>query len=257
MSRCYFENAWQTARERCKVITCCFWRRPDYTRQVLESLRRCKGIQDYLLLIQQDGADDRGDAGQSAVRAICEKINFAPARIVSESTHLGCNQNTRRALAAGFRHADYVIHVEDDILLAPDALRYFEWARQFGSDPSLFIASAWGYPPAWRPSSGSSKPAGTDYAVSSNAWLWIWGFATWRDRWEQMEANWTSCVDDKGHSWDCYLNEQVRGARESLMPHTSRSNNIGELDGTHRGACYQSYWAGSPEFENQGQYHRV
>lgn len=260
MNTCFLPPVWrdiQQIRSRAKVITCCFWRRPVYTQMVLDALRACHGIGDYLLLIQQDGADHRGDIGQSQVRKICERIDFADARIISEDQHLGCNQNTRKALAAGFRHSDYVIHVEDDILLSNDALKYFEWCRQFGSDPRLFIASAWGYPPAWKPSSSYAKPPTTDYDVSSSAWLWIWGFATWEDRWRDMDAGWTNCWNDRDESWDCVLNERVRGSRESLMPHTGRSYNIGDNDGTHRGAAKPEYWAGSTGFDNHGTFRRV
>ena len=123
MENCYFVDSWQAACKNAKVITCCFWRRPKYTQRVLDALRQCPGIHEYTLLIQQDGDDGRGDIGQSEVRRVCERINFAPCQIVSESEYLGCNQNTRRALAAGFRHGDYVIHIEDDVQLAPDALR--------------------------------------------------------------------------------------------------------------------------------------
>ena len=39
---------------------------------------------------------------------------------------------------SGFTQADYVILVEDDIVLAPDALEYFEWARDaYQNDPEV------------------------------------------------------------------------------------------------------------------------
>ena len=41
--------------------------------------------------------------------------------------------------------ASFVILVEDDILLAKDALTYFEWAREeYQSDKSIFTVSAYG-----------------------------------------------------------------------------------------------------------------
>ena len=158
----FLTDNFQDARSKAKVITCCFWRRPAYTKKIIDALKKCKGIGEYLILIQQDGADSKGDYGQSVVRNICESIDFAEARIVSESSHLGCNENTRRALAAGFVHSDYVIHIEDDVMVAPDALSYFEWARQFGSDPSLFIVSAWRHPAGWKPLARKPKPLNQD-----------------------------------------------------------------------------------------------
>ena len=228
-----------------------------YTKKVIDALRKCNGISEYLILIQQDGLDKRGDIGQSSVRSLCESIDFAEARILTESKHLGCNENTRRALASGFLHSDYVIHMEDDVMMAPDALRYFEWARQFGSDASLFIASAWCHPKGWKPSLRKPKPSNVDDLVGSDPWLWIWGFSTWRDRWEQMESEWTKCTNDQHTSWDCHLNDNVKGIRQSLVPYTSRSINIGEKGGTHRGSFMLEYWAGSPGFKTSGTYKRV
>lgn len=257
MNNCYFVESWRVACKKAKVITCCFWRRPKYTRRVLDALRNCPGIHEYTLLIQQDGDDGRGDIGQSEVRRICERINFAPFQIVSESEHLGCNHNTRRALAAGFRHSDYVIHIEDDVQLAPDALGYFEWARRFESDPSVFIASAQRHPNGWLPSAVIPKPANEDVLVNMTPDLFIWGFATWRDRWNEMDRNWTKERNDQVDSWDMYLKINVRGNRVSLTPHISRSLNIGFDDGTHCGGESLSYWAGSPNFSSNGNYQRV
>jgi hypothetical protein len=255
MSNCYFVESWQAACKNAKIITCCFWRRPKYTRRVLDALRCCPGIHEYTLLIQQDGADHRGDVGQSEVRSICERINFAPCRIVSESEHLGCNQNTRRALATGFRHADYVIHIEDDIQVAPDALQYFEWAKQFGSDRSVFVASIWEWP-----AFGRRLTPAEDTHVKWHPGLSIWGFATWRDRWEEMEKGWTNSRDDKTESWDQYLEANVKGAeRGSLCPIVSRSINIGAENGTHCGDHLLSYWAGDKSFrrKNPPIYQRI
>jgi hypothetical protein len=247
MNFCSLDDIWKSARANAKVITLCLWRRPKYTREVLNALRNCRGIGDYLLLIQQDGADDRGDVGQSEVRAICEKIDFAPARIVSESEHLGCNMNTRRALATGFRYADYVIHIEDDIQVAPDALQYFEWARQFRSDPSVFVVSIWEWP-----GFGEVRTVEQNTHVKWHPGLSIWGFATWRDRWQQMDQGWTSSTDDKAESWDQYLETHVKGDhRGSLCPMVSRCINIGSEDGTHCGDHLLPYWAGSLAFHRR------
>lgn len=255
MSNCYFVESWRAACKNAKIITLCCWRRPLYTRRVLDALRQCPGIHDYTILIQQDGADDRGDIGQSEVRRFCERVNFAPCRIVSESEHLGCNQNTRRALAAGFRHADYVIHIEDDIQVSPDALQYFEWAKQFGSDPSVFVASIWEWP-----SFGELRKPEQDTHVKWHPGLSIWGFATWRDRWEQMNRGWTDSKDDGVVSWDVHLETTVKGAeRGSLCPMVSRSINIGSENGTHCGDHLLSYWAGAKSFhrKNPQTYQRL
>lgn len=230
-----------------KVITLCLWRRPAYTRQVIDALRNCAGVHDYTIFVHIDG----GDRGvQAAVTQEAGKIDFAKYHIVTEEKNLGCNQNTRRCLEHGFSYSDYVIHCEDDIVFSPDALQYFEWARQFESDPSIFIVSAWPHPNGWLPTRQWSKPPEMDRWASVIPNLWIWGWATWKSRWTEMIANWTQETNDLKDSWDFQL-DRIRGNRGSLVPHTSRSINIGSELGVHRGDHVLPYWAQSPEFSGK------
>lgn len=231
-----------------KVITLCLWRRPKYTRRVLDALRACRGIGNYTIFAHVDGGKSYWDPQDEVIQEV-QKIDFALFDIVASRDNLGCNQSTRAALRRGFEVADFVIHLEDDIVLSPDALCYFEWAQQFQSDPSIWTVSAWRHPAGWQPSSGKPKPANSDRLVGTDIGLWIWGWATWKDRWQEMEARWTPQTNDQVASWDYHLQDNVKGSRLTLLPHTSRSSNIGDEGGIHRGACPLEYWAKSPGFD--------
>jgi hypothetical protein len=229
-----------------KIITLCFWKRPDYAREVLSSLERCFGIQNYTLLIHLDGH------GHKEIPSVAKSVDFAERVVVRHGDHLGCNETTRRALSHGFNESDYVIHVEEDVAIAPDSLRWFEWTHQFGSRSDIFTSNAWRHDVGWLPESGVQCPDGEGEKASIIPFFNCWGWATWIDRWREMESRWTP-GGDHSLSWDVRLSE-IRGNRHGIQPHISRAVNIGEHGGTHRGACGMSYWAGADGFNTSGNY---
>ncbi len=236
-----------------KLITLCLWRRPNYTRQVLDALSRCVGISDYTILAHLDGPPD----GQ--LSNICGQFTACPLLLMQSAQHIGGNASTRRVLNMAFQMADYVIHDEDDVVFAPDALRYFEWARQFEHDASLLTIAAWYPEESWVREHGDPAPHATERhrKVVFLPNFHAWGWATWRSRWSGIREHWTTGTDHT-RSWDvalcAYRNATGRG---QLIPLVSRTNNIGAELGTHRGDCLLSEWAGSPGFPTEIAYERV
>lgn len=222
-----------------KVLSLCLWRRPKYTLAVLDALRHCAGVRDYFLVVGIDGG------APLAIQQIEKHIDFAPYTFLRHKEHIGCNQNTKLTLELAFSFADYVVHVEDDILFAPDALRYFEWAKQFGGDPSLFTVGAWRHVTGYLPGH-LGEPLAQAGLVKRQSFFSCWGWATWADRWAEMKRRWTP-NDDHALSWDARV-QAIRKERYELAPMISRATNIGDKGGTHRGDCLVPYWAGSPGF---------
>lgn len=235
-----------------KVITMCHWRRPDYTRTCLEYLSRCHGIGDYTVLIHIDGKADP--------KVAQEILNLKPSvkvlQVIENKTHLGCNENTRMALESGFAISDYVIHIEDDILVAKDGLRFLEWASQFENDPKIFTTGIWRHPSGWLPEQKRPWIPGHERIADIADGFHVWGWATWKSRWKDMEQGWTK-GDDLTSSWDTVLTREARHGRVSLLPYIGRANNIGEHLGTHRGASWVSHWADSPGFVEPKTFERV
>lgn len=223
-----------------KIITLCFWKRPDYATAVLESLRKCKGIENYKLLIHLDGC------GNPEMPYVACAVDFCERIIVKRADHLGCNDMTRIALHHGFSHSDYVIHVEEDVVLAPDALQYFEWAERFVTDANIFTASGWRHPSGWLPESRKPYDSEMGGEARIEPFFTCWGWATWSDRWKEMDTHWTTGTD-LSLSWDIAISG-TRGNRCEVHPMISRAMNIGEHGGVHRGSSMLSYWAGSPGF---------
>lgn len=222
------------------AITLSLWRRPQYALRVVDSLRKCHGIGDYQLFVNVDGG------GPPEMKQIADSIDFAPCQTTIQSQHLGCNQMTRIALDQGFEYSDYAIHIEEDTIVAPDTLQYFEWGRGFGNNPAIFTVNAWRHDRGWLPENGGEMFVDEEGLASTLPFFNCWVWATWRDRYQEMVAGWTTGTDST-RSWD-YAVSDVRRNRLGVQPLTSRAMNIGDKDGIHRGGHFLSFWAGSPTF---------
>jgi hypothetical protein len=100
------------------------------------------------------------------------------------------------AVAAGFEHADFVILLEDDVLMAKDALVWMEHARNlYGDDKDVFDVSAY--------SDNCHKP---DQKVDAKFHFmggkrrhftpWMWGI--WRNRYDEFKKDYLG--------WDLQMN---------------------------------------------------
>lgn len=227
-------------RQAVNCLSLVLWRRPEYTKRVLDSLSRCDGISSYIIIIGIDGE------GSEEVVKLARAVSFCPTLILLHNQHKGCNLNTKLTLMYAFQHFDYVIHLEDDTPLAPDGLRFFEWARQFGNDPAIYTVSGWGLLP--KPPSSKDDPAKAVRRGHYSCWTW----ATWKDRWQEMQQGWTT-GDDQNASWDYRVGE-LRGNRAQIQPVVSRTINIGAELGTHRGDYPLTEWAGMKGFKAPEKY---
>jgi hypothetical protein len=135
---------------------------------------------------------------------------------------LGCNLNTENALFDGFSFGNYVIHLEDDIVCAPDALRYYEWcAERYVADRFVFSVTGYNF-------RATSPPADEFHKVCRRRWFQPWGWATWRDRWERFAGRLYSAPT----GWDDFINLTYCWGNwgpcsHEIYPELSRSQNIG------------------------------
>jgi hypothetical protein len=240
------DKASSTARTRIrggpngKVITFSACKRAWEARDTLAALGNCHGADQYKLIAVIDRMQD-GYLNEEVLSIIQTQAWPRDIKIAALQQHGGANGCIKTALSLGFQESDYVIHIEDDVMVAPDTLQWFEHAKQFSSDKSIFTVTAWRHPDGWLPESGRAHPEEEDFAYRREQYFTCWGWATWKDRWQEMETDWTT-VDDHTLSWDVKV-EQIRNGRVQLCPLISRAENIGTYSGTHRGDCRVSYWA--------------
>jgi hypothetical protein len=191
------------------VITMCHWNRPDYTRRSLAALRRCRNISEAILL-------PHVEPGCEEVIALCQAVDFCEVQVTVNPRRLDAPLNTVQALSHGFQHSSFVIHVEDDIILAPDALDYFLWAgRLFQPHPEYFSVTAFAR------TSDTSQP----FATGQRSWFHPWGYGLWADRFAQVAGYMAAAP-----AYDPWLTHHwviPRKLRE-VYPVLGRCQNIGE-----------------------------
>lgn len=207
-----------------KIITMCHYARPEYSRRALEALAKCDGIEEYRVLAHVDRCPD------SDILALVGQVLASAAIpnlwITTYPSRVGVNVNTAWALAHAFEDggAEFVIHVEDDILLAPDALRFFEHcAVAYRDDPAVFSVTAYNRlqvcpdPDRW-------------HDLQRREWYHGWGWGIWRDRWAECD------VAQAPGTWDVHIHRNVMHRprrRVEIHPTLSRSQNIGARSSLH------------------------
>lgn len=241
------------------VVTMTHYNRPEYTRRALEALSRCDGIADCLLVAHVE-------PGTAEVIDQLKAINFCETAIVCNNQRQGVARNTLRALEHGLELSDFVVHVEDDILMAEDALTYFWWARAtYHNDARVGSVSA------YRRTAESIHPVLYN-DVRRLRWFHPWGLGIWRDRYQAARPhvlhicgladdpaggfrvvgpgvrNTTTPYGDMVGGWDGAFGSYA-GINGLVQPYPllSRVQNIGAISSTH-GASF------TPEFHATQQH---
>ena len=203
-----------------KIITMTAYKRPEYTKKVLDNLQKCIGFEDYTLL----------PTIEPGFPEVIELFRNIPnCEVVVNDERLGCGTNTLKALKRGFDRTDFLIHLEDDTVPGIDSLRYFEWAYEtYRDDKKIFTVTAYN-----RIRDINNIEPQNYFTSYRQKWYTGWFWGTWIDRFEEMSKKWNL------ESWDVNINKKIRGNRYEICPSIPRSQNIGEYLGTN---VRPNYW---------------
>ena len=219
--------------EKVIVMTAC--RRPRYTWEVLAALSRCEGISDYIFMPFVEPGNDE-------VWELCSSFGASRLTVASRNDYQhGCNANTAQAFTRGFARSDFVIFIEDDVIVGRDYLHFMEWAaKRYIEDKNVMAVSG------YNRDDGRDEPYRVVRRVNQ---FRSWGMGTWIDRWPLF-----ACAMQKlrGHIkvWD----ESVSLYYPDILtvnPLLSRCQNIGADDSTfvvwqqYVAQHYTPYWASS------------
>lgn len=150
------------------------YNRPDHTKRILKQILAQPEAEQTPIYIYSDGAKSSADiANVEAVRAICR--NYEGITIVEQPTNVGLAQNVIEGVSALLRKYDRVIVLEDDLYLSPYFLRWMNDAleRYAESEDIAHLHAGTFYT---HPDLQHNHPL---------RYVGSWGWATWRDRWEQ------------------------------------------------------------------------
>ncbi len=182
--------------------------------------------------------------------------NASADSVVLQDSNVGTNGTIRRAFDEGFAGgADFVLHLEEDIAVAVDAFRFIDWAVRFVDDNSIGVASLWRNRRGWSPGGPCERKANEMTCAAVCDQLPLWGWGTWRDRWEEIGPIWSTGPARGMTSWDCWMRDHWPRSRACLAPLCSRAQNIGSESGQNRGCAVLPWWSESGPY--QGDFHLV
>ncbi len=154
--------------------------RPSHTQKVLTALEANALASQSELVVFCDGPRSEEEQKKTdAVRNLCEGVKgFKSVQVVQRESNLGCGGSFRAGLQEFFTAYPAGIVVEDDILLAPNALQWFNTClKRYEAEPSVFAIGAWSYPQKSMP-----FPADYPYDAYFTHRFQCWGWASWADR---------------------------------------------------------------------------
>jgi hypothetical protein len=216
------------------VITMVLFNRPDYTRTVIEAMRRCVGIENCLILPHiEPGCDE--------VIALAKGIDFAQAEVTVNPKRLGCGLNTFRAWEDGMNRGEFITHIEDDTVPAADCLNFMEHCRdRYEDDHTVFSACAY---------NRYFCPPENYFKVARRGAYTCWIVGLWKNRWEWIRQNW----NPDPNRYATFLCNRTRERQlAEVYPLLSRAQNIGAERGLHvesvewhRIYHHTEHWAGN------------
>jgi hypothetical protein len=214
-----------------KTISISLFNRPNYTKQVLNALEKCTGVEEYHIFI-------RAEPGESQevkdTISIAHEFSHPNKRLIVNTKKLGCGINIWSCLDFAFSetNTDFHIHFEDDIVPSRDCLKYFEWTNQYyknNNDVAVLTC--------YSKISNTVISDEIKNAVKTIRWFIPWGWGLWRDTWEKTLKTelFNRITQSKTYlSWDGHTNNILKDKNLLMgLPILSRSQNIGALNGVH------------------------
>ena len=200
-----------------KTITMTCMNRPDYTKEVLQSLKnQNKSLDDYKLYINIDTGNCK------EVVDICNDIDFIETdikifKLKEVRVNHRVNNNTHDVITRAFYNkSDFNLYIEDDIVLSPDALDLMDWyiEQDLTDIATLCLCNI------------------IDKEINENLLCKVrhcclWGFVISKVQFYQYyKPAWL-----KGYSWDTSIARYIRTfpGIYNMMPMFSRSHNIGAI----------------------------
>lgn len=227
------------------TITVCAYNRPEYLQEVLLSLHTAMHLCSDFVSEVVIGIDP-GGGREREVRdmvAVWQNVYGCHMRQILWPEHLGVSEHPRRLLQYTFNElsSDFNLHLEDDTVLSPDALRLCEWYRSFNTSKGLLpygphIMRRWNAH-AWLCLHSASRE-GIKYdpaLVVGREDFGVWGWACFKYAWENWMAPYWNHRREQPLGWDWSMTTTMQElGLYALQPALSRVRNIGREGGCHQ-----------------------
>jgi hypothetical protein len=201
------------------------YNRPQYLRESVSSWNAARNLRNWDATFYIEPSDVQNEMSDVALN-----LNTS-VTVVVNSEKLGVLVNPWNAVDSAFTSgADFVVLAEDDVIVSQDVLEYFEWAsEEYATGKGVLCVNAYS-----RIGEGNANQVVKDTAFSPL----VWGI--WRNRWfEYLRETWdkdysTGNSDGSEAGWDWNINRIISDNNLTVIkPVLSRSDHIGQFDGTH------------------------
>lgn len=270
------------------------WRRPYYFAQIVKSLEKCMGIENFSFLISVDWCDDKEKQELHKIIFESSSLFKLPHQIYLHNKRKGCAGNVGFAFKTAFEDpsVDAVIMLEDDTQPSEDYLNYVSiLLERYKEDEEVFNVSGYCRRVNQKRRISSDHETlegqGDPNKIIRRNWFTSWGWATWRRIYEEVGPNWFGIhwnnkdgkngkdvptgekflkyvnKHDTG-SWAWPMNRYWRKERKEISPDVSRIQNIGAEEGMfapgaawHRNNHYVEIWMGDGNHDVEKDYEYV
>lgn len=200
------------------------YNRPDYFEKVIDSWNNVRGIEYVRTSLHLEPSRE---STQRRMTETFKKLKSKSQEVVLNNNLQGVLVNPWLALTAGFCEDDFVILAEDDVIVSSDVLEYFR-AMTGNLKHSTLAVCAFG---TGQGESGSAFRSDRFnpliWGTTQDRWLYLL-----RDTWDKNYS--TGNPDGSCAGWDHNIQRIMdRTGMHVLRPGHSRSDHIGEFEGTH------------------------
>ncbi|MBI2798436.1 methyltransferase domain-containing protein [Candidatus Saccharibacteria bacterium] len=206
-------------------------------KQLAEALECLKANNIPMLYVFADGPRNTADQpGVEKVRKLINDINWTTVKKVYAKNNMGLSESIQRGLNTVFKKYDKAIILEDDVCVAPGFFEYMKQAlNRYAQDKRIAGVTGLRYPFDRRNMDSLNKDVFLAPRFSS------WGWATWKDRWENLDFNRESLLQKTENKNPEVL---LRGGSDLLVSY--RAVQDGSLSG-----CWDFYYYLNMVINNQ------
>jgi len=158
------------------------YNRPDHARQTVDALRANDFAERSDLFVFADGAKTPEGAGAvNSTRQYARSVEgFKSVTVVERECNFGLSRSVITGVSQLCSEYGKTIVVEDDVITAPDFLRFMNRGLQrYEYEPRVMSVCAFNPP--------LTAPASYPFDTFCSYRFSCWGWATWKDRWEKAD----------------------------------------------------------------------
>lgn len=251
------------------------YKRLDTLKETVGKLKDNQLADESELYVFSDAAKYEKDRETiNEIRAFIKTIKgFKSVYIYEAETNMGLAKSIINGVSKVFEKHDQLIVLEDDLSTSPNFLSFMNAAlMKYKNEKNAFSVSGYSF------NLGSASQKNDDDAYFLNRG-WSWGWATWKDRWLQIDwevKDYSTFSGDQvlrrdfakgGSDLNSMLDKQMKGELDSwairwfywqfkckgltLYPKTSKVFNNGfDKDATHTNGAVRRYL---PLFDSEGK----